>query len=318
MLKIGLDIMGGDAAPEATVKGAIAALREIEENSTIVLFGPEDIIVELLKKQGSSPEFFEIIHAPEVILMKEHPVNALQKKPVNSISVAYKYLKEKDIDVFASAGNSGAMMIASLNSIGLLEGVSRPCVSSTYPIQNGNSNTLLDVGINADCKPETLLQFAVLGSIYVSEILEVENPRVALLNTGEEETKGSLLYQKAYQLLKSSEAINFVGNIEARDFFDGKAEVTVCDGFTGNIFLKQSEGFFKILKKNNIKNSYLDQFNFEEYGGTPVLGVNGNVVLGHGISGQEAIKNMILTSEEIAQKRLSEVLSEKFNTVKWH
>jgi len=318
MLKIGLDIMGGDLAPEATVEGAIQALSELDENTRIVLFGPKTIIQEQLSVQGHSAQHFDIIDTPQFIAMDEHPVSALQKKPNNSISVAYRFLKNNDIDALASSGNSGALMIGALNSVGLVDGVARPCVSSTYPMPDGSSNTLLDVGINADCKPEMLLQFAILGSIYTSAVLNISEPRVALLNTGEEETKGSLLYQRAYQLLKSSEAINFVGNIEARDFFDGKADVTVCDGFTGNIFLKQSEGFYKILKQNKIRNSYLDLFNFESYGGTPVLGVNGNVVLGHGISGSKAIKNMVLTSESIAQIGLSEVISTKLNMVKWH
>ncbi len=311
MLKIGLDVMGGDLAPDATIKGAILALKAIQKDTQIILIGPEGLIFDQLRKEACEVSYFKIIHASDIVNMKEYPVSVLQKKPNNSISVAYRNLKQRKIDVFASSGNSGAVMIGALNSIGLIDGMSRPCVGSTYPMQNGSSNTLLDVGINVDCRPEMLVQFAVLGSIYVSTAKGISNPRVALLNTGEEETKGGILHQQVYQLLESLEIIDFIGNIEARDFFDAKADVTVCDGFTGNIFLKQTEGFYKILKRNNIKNNYLDLLNFESYGGAPLLGVNGNVILGHGISGTEAIKNIILTAENVAQANLSEVISKK-------
>ena len=193
-------------------------------------------------------------------------------------------------------------MVGAMHALKPIEGILRPCVASAFPLPDGAKNVLLDVGINVDCKPEMLLQFARLGEVYAREVLGVNKARIGLLNTGSEKSKGSLLYQKAHELLAAEPGLNFIGNIEPRDFFDGNVDVTVCDGFTGNIVLKQTEGFYKLLEQRKVKDDYLSSFNYEQYGGTPVLGVNGNVLLGHGVSSSKAISNMILASEKVAVK----------------
>jgi len=191
-------------------------------------------------------------------------------------------------------------------------GVIRPCITSTLPTLDDKKTVLLDVGSNADCKPDVLYQFGVLGSVYSEYVYDVKKPRVALLNIGEEPTKGNSVSIEAHKLLAESKEINFVGNIESRDLFLGKADVIVCDGFTGNIVLKEAEGIYYLLKKRGIKDSYFDKFNYENYGGTPVLGVKGNVVIGHGVSNAKAIKNMLLHSYEVAKSGLSNKINEAF------
>ena len=291
-MRIGLDVMGGDFAPSATVKGALLALRELPESLRIVLIGDESKISAELKKENVASEVFDIVHAPDVIGMGEHPTKAFLKKPQSSIAIGFHLLKEKTIDGFASAGNSGAMLVGAFYTIKSVAGVIRPSVTSILPKEQGGVGLILDVGINADCKPDVLNQFAILGSLYVEHVYGITNPKVALLNIGEEEGKGNLLCQATYNLMKDTEEFNFVGNVEGRDLFNDKADVIVCDGFTGNIVLKQAEAFYELTKKRGLKDEYFDRFNYENYGGTPILGVNGTVMIGHGISNDKAIKNI--------------------------
>ena len=193
----------------------------------------------------------------------------------------------------------------------------RPFAATAFPQVDDSPHLLLDVGINVDSRPQQFTQFALLGSIYAKEVFGIENPRVALLNTGAEESKGSALYQKAHSQLKTVKEINFVGNLEARDFYEGKADVSVCDGFTGNVFLKQAEGFYNLFKQKGVQHPFLEKFNYEQYGGTPILGLRGNVVLGHGASSAEAIKNMILATERLAEVKLATRIENLINK-KWH
>lgn len=304
--------MGGDFAPLTTLEGVAGVLHRLDPFSQIHLIGNEEVISRFLEKERIADNRLVIVAASEVIEMGENPVRAFQQKPDSSLAVGYRLLASKQIDVLASAGHSGAVMVGAMHALKPIEGILRPCVASAFPMPGGGKNVLLDVGINVDCKPEMLLQFARLGEVYARGVLDIKKARVGLLNTGSEKSKGSILYQKAHELLQQEEGINFIGNIEPRDFFDGNADVTVCDGFTGNIVLKQTEGFYKLLQQRKVKDDYLSLFNYEQYGGTPVLGVNGNVLLGHGVSSALAISNMILASEKVASADLAQHIKKAF------
>lgn len=305
--------MGGDYAPKAIVCGAIEALKHLDEGSSIVLIGDKEQALQIISENNASPDAFEFVHATEVITMADHPTKALVQKPNSSITVGFAMLKKGEIQAFASAGNSGAMMVGSMYAIKPVSGVIRPCIPSLLPKPSGGQGVILDVGINADCKPDVLYQFAVLGRLYAEFVYGIENPKIGLLNIGEEEEKGSLLTQATYKLMKDSTDFNFVGNVEGRDLFDDLADVIVCDGFTGNVVLKEAEAFFKLIAKRGLVDDYFSRFNYENYGGTPVLGVNGNVIIGHGISNEVAIKNMILLSQEVTKAELPKKIQEAFN-----
>lgn len=311
-MRIGLDVMGGDFAPSATLNGAVLALQELPEHVRVVLIGDETLIKSDLSKLDIAIDKFDIVHAPEVIQMDEHPTKAFVKKNQSSIAVGFTLLSEGKINGFASAGNSGAMLVGAFYTVKSIPGVIRPSITSVLPKENGGVGLILDVGINADCKPDVLNQFAVLGSIYAEHVYDISNPKVALLNIGEEEGKGNLLSQSTYQLMKDSSEYNFVGNIEGRELFSDKADVIVCDGFTGNIVLKQAEAFYALTKSRGLKDEYFDRFNYENYGGTPILGVNGAVMIGHGISNDIAIKNMILHTAEVIQAKLADKIKQAF------
>jgi phosphate acyltransferase len=312
-MKIAIDISGGDFAPAANLDGAILAQKELKDDAIIVLIGDEEQINSGLIERNVSATLFEIIHAPEVITFHDHPTRALSKKPNSSISVGFIKLAKEEVNAFASTGNTGAMLVGSMYRLNTIPGIIRPCITSTLPAIDGSKTILLDVGSNADCKSDVLYQFAVLGSLYSQHVHNIENPRVALLNIGEEESKGNLLTIATYKLLTESDEINFIGNIEGRHIFSGKADVIVCDGFTGNVVLKQAEGIYSLMKKRGVKDEYFDRFNYENYGGTPILGVKGNVIIGHGISNDIAVKNMILHAYEVANSGLAMKVNDAFN-----
>lgn len=311
-MKIGLDIMGGDFAPEATTRGAILASKELPPEIQLVLIGDQEQINNILASHNCSPDNFEIIHTDEVIDMGEHPTKAFSKKPNSSISIGFKLLKEEKINAFASAGNTGAMLVGSVYTVRPVSGVIRPCITSIMPRENGSVGIILDVGTNADCKADVLYQFGKLGSLYAEHVYGVVNPKVGLLNIGEEEKKGNLLVQAAFELMKDTTDFNFIGNIEGRDIFNEKADVIVCDGFTGNVLLKQAEAFYSMIKKRGLCDEYFERFNYENYGGTPILGINSNVIIGHGISNDIAIKNMLLLTREVVEANLSHKIREAF------
>ena len=304
--------MGGDNSPDATLNGAYLASQDLGEEETIVLVGDEKLAKSWFKSNNIDTSVFEFIHADEVISMNEHATKALRKKPNNSISVGFNALKNKEIDVFSSAGNSGAMLVGSMFSIGPIKGVIRPSITSVLPKKNGGVGLILDVGVNADCKPDVLFQFAILGSLFAENVYNIQKPKVGLLNIGEEKGKGNLLTQSTFQLLEDNDDINFVGNVEGRDLFNDKADVIVCDGFTGNVVLKLAESFYSLINQKNIKDDYFDRFNYEIYGGTPVLGVDGNVLIGHGISNENAIKNMILLGKDLINSNLNSKIKKAF------
>ena len=309
-MNIGLDMMGGDFAPLEAMKGLQLFLQSHPSSATLFLFGDEKQLGELLTQLNLSSDKCRIIPTSEVIGMHEHPTKALKEKPKSSISVGFQYLATGKIDAFISAGNTGAMLVGTLYSIKAMEGVLRPTISTIIPKENGKTGLLLDVGLNADCKPEHLNQFAVLGSLYAQHILSIETPRVGLLNLGEEEGKGNLLAQAAYPLLKANKQINFIGNIEGRDVLLDKADVMVCEGFTGNVILKMAESLYEITQKKDIRHDYFELFNFENYGGTPVLGVSKPVIIGHGISHAKAFMNMVLLAEKMLGSKLMEKMKE--------
>ena len=311
-MRIGLDIMGGDYAPKANVLGAIAAHQILSPGEHIVLIGDTTQIKPLLAEEGFNPDHFEYVHTDEVIGMGEHPTKAIIQKPNSSISVGFNLLKEGKIDSFASAGNSGAMLVGAVFSVKTCTNVLRPCLTSFVPKLDGGIGLMVDVGANADCKPDFLLQFGILGSLYLQTVMNIENPKVALMNLGEEDEKGNILSMASFGLMKESKQINFVGNIEGRDLFNKKADIIVCDGFTGNIMLKLAESFYVLTIKKGFKDEFFDRFNFENYGGSPVLGVNAPVIVGHGISSSKAVMNMIRQSRDMITTGLVEKIQAAF------
>jgi len=301
-MTIGLDMMGGDFAPLEAVKGVMKYFQEGNSSATVVLIGDESKLEPLLSEYKVPGDRIKIVHAEQVIDMHEHPTKALKEKQKSSIAIGFQLLAAGNIDAFISAGNTGAMLVGALFSIKALEGVLRPTISTIIPKENGGTGLLLDVGLNADCKPEQLNQFAIMGSVFAQTILSIENPKVGLMNVGEEEGKGNILCQATYPLLKENKHINFIGNVEGRDVFMDKADVMVCEGFTGNIILKLAESLYDISQSKKIQHEYFDRFNFENYGGTPVLGVNKPVIIGHGISQAKSFKNMIVLAQKMIDK----------------
>lgn len=313
-MRIGVDAMGGDFAPDAVVSGAILAHKKLSSDQRIVLFGDESKIIDLLKKENANPNDFDIVNCTEVIEMCENPAKAVAKKPDSSISKGFRALATKQIDGFASAGSTGAMLVGTMYTVKQITGIIRPAIASYIPVSENKFNLLLDVGLNPDCKPDVLYQYGILGSLFSKLILGNENPRVALLNIGEEDEKGNLLVKATFDLMKDNNDFNFVGNVEGNDLFSNeKADVVVCDGFVGNVVLKEAEAFYHIIKKRKIENPYLEMFNAENYGGTPILGVNEPVIIGHGSSNPKAIMNMILQTKEVISSNLCQKFKEAFS-----
>lgn len=314
MIRIGLDMMGGDFAPLEAVKGAAAFFTDENSNDVhLVLIGDEEQIKKYLETYSAPAGKFSIVHAAQVIEMHEHPTKALKEKQQSSIAIGFHLLATGKTDAFISAGNTGAMMVGALFSIKAIEGVLRPTIGAYLPRENGSLGLMVDVGLNSDCKPENLNQFAVLGSLFAEHILKIKNPKVGLINLGEEEGKGNLLAQAAYPMLKENEQLNFIGNIEGRDILLDKSDVCVCDGFTGNVVLKLAESIYDIVKRRKIEDEHFERFNFESYGGVPVLGVAKPVIIGHGISHATAFKNMINIACKMMEIDLTGKIRESFS-----
>lgn len=311
-MKIGFDILGGDHAPGYCLDAAILAQKELPESIKIVLFGDSEIAHTYFKGKGADPEQFEYVHTTESLEMGEHPTKAFSQKPNSSIFLGFKYLKEAKVDAFISAGNTGAMLVGAMFTVKAVPGVIRPCITGVVPKEKGGFGIILDVGTNADCKPDVLYQFGILGSICAREVYKIANPKVALLNIGEEPEKGNLVTQAAYNLMKDSKDFNFIGNVEGNDIFNEKADVIVCEGFVGNVVLKQAESFYRMIKKRGRSDEYFDQFNYELYGGTPILGINSNVLICHGHSSPTAMKNAILLAKDMVNAKLDEKIKQVF------
>ena len=338
MLRIGIDAMGGDFAPEVAVEGAVMALKKIKSGSRIVLFGDEKRIRELLAKHHCSAANFDIVATSEVIEMGDHPAKAFQAKQDSSMTVGFRHLAEGKIDGFASAGSTGAMMVGCMYVIKPIKGVIRPVISTLIPIVKNRRGLLLDVGLNVDAKPEVLAQYGLLGSIFAQHVLKIDNPRVALLNIGEEEGKGNAQAKATYDLLKEQKGINFVGNVESSYIFTGKTcDVVVSDGFVGNVVLKMAEALYRIntrltpfkpwllnllrpvlepiCEKLYYHKNFWDSMNYESVGGTIVIGVNAPVMIGHGGSSAKAICSLITTMERNIESRVCDKIREALNEI---
>jgi glycerol-3-phosphate acyltransferase PlsX len=312
-MKIGLDAMGGDYAPDAVVEGAVDALGQLPRGDRIVLIGDNGRIREKLASMNVEPSLFDIVPTTQVIEMSDHPAKSFSQKKDSSIAVGFGMLRGGLIDGFASAGNTGAMMVGASYTVNVIPGVFRPALAALIPNLNGRSSILLDVGINPDSKPDVLLQYGLLGTVYAKNVFGIINPTVGLLNIGTEESKGSSAVKAAYELLNESSDINFRGNIEGHHLFtDEMTDVIVCDGFVGNVVLKMAEKFYVVAKSQGIDDSFFNRLNFEVVGGTPVVGINENVVVGHGISNRTAIKNMILTTRDVVHADLAGKIREAF------
>lgn len=325
-MKIAIDAMGGDNAPHEIVKGAIEALNEV--SATLVLVGDEERIKSELSKHTYDKDRIEIYPTTEIIENCDKPVSAIRTKPDSSMVVGLKKVRKKEFDGFISAGNTGALLAGGAMKVGRIKGIERPALATALPTMQGFT-VLLDSGANAECKARNLREFAIMGSLYSQLILGVDNPKVSLVNVGEEESKGTPVVQEAYQILKEEKSLNFAGNIEGREIFAGVTDVIVCDGFTGNVILKLLEGMAKgfgdLLKgvfTANAKNMFaaalvkkdLDGFkkklDYKEYGGAPLLGVNGNVVKAHGSSDAKAVKNAIKYATRFAEADLVQKITE--------
>lgn len=328
-IKIVVDAMGGDEAPLNDVSGAIIAAESKPDTIEIILVGKEKLIKDELLKHKVSLKNISIVNADEVITMEDSPTDSLKSKPGSSINVGINLVKEKKADAFVSAGNTGAVMSASILRLGRIEGVGRPTIGSLFPTDFGKT-MVFDVGASVDCKAKHLLEFAVMGNIYMKSIYNVNSPKIGLLSVGEEKSKGDTLTLEAYELLEKS-GMNFIGNVEGRDVLRGKADVIVCDGFVGNVILKFAEsvldvikgkfrayaakGFFKKIwigmMYGTLKNVVLKDFDYQEYGGVPLLGINGVTIIGHGKSSPIAIKNMIFRAEEMVSKKVNEKIKDQ-------
>ncbi|MGL4738573.1 MAG: phosphate acyltransferase PlsX [Cellulosilyticaceae bacterium] len=328
MPKIAIDVMGGDYAPDEIIKGCVAASKET--SCVLVLVGQEAVIKEKLKSYTYDETKVEIINANDVITMEDSPVTAIRTKKDSSMVVGLKLLKEKQVDGFVSAGNSGALLAGATLIVGRIKGVERPALAPLIPNRKGYS-LLIDCGANMDAKPSYLVQFARMGTVYVEVCLGIKEPKVGLINIGAEEEKGNALTKEAFPLLKADEKINFIGNVEAREIPEGKADILVCDAFVGNVVLKFMEGFgkwvFSMLKdmftsslKNKIaavmmkKSIYglKQRFDYSDKGGAPLLGVNGLVVKTHGNSKEKQIYSTIMQTEAFIKDDLIQKIASKF------
>ncbi len=310
-MRIGLDVMGSDFAPDAVIEGAVDFLQKVSVDEKLVLIGDEGSIYRKLNEMHIEPSQFNIIHTTQVIEMADHPAKAFSQKKDSSIAVGYRMLKSGTLDGFCSAGNTGAMLVGASYTVNVIPGVFRPALITILPCVDNRDSVILDVGLNPDCKPDVLLQYGILGSIYAKYVLKIDNPSVGLLNIGKEETKGTPSVKAAYELMKEHPGLNFAGNIEGNALFrETMTDVIVCDGFVGNIILKQAEAFHYIYKSRNLKDTYFDRLDFENVGGTPIVGINANVVIGHGVSKRKAISNMILQTRAVVHANLAQKIKE--------
>jgi len=325
MMRIVLDAMGGDHAPQVTVEGGVWAARE--HGIEVVLVGQQGVVEAELARHETSGLSLPIMHASQVIEMEDEPASAAKVKKDSSVVVGMDLVKKGEADTFFSAGNSGGVMAAALFRLGRIKGIRRPALSAVYPTVKG-SCVLVDVGANTDCKPEWLLQFGIMGSVYAEKVLGIKEPRVGTVSNGEEEGKGSILVKEAYKLLKASH-LNFIGNVEGKDIPQGLADVVVTDGLTGNVIVKLSEGLAKFLTsviEREIKRGTLtmlggllakpafrrigEVLDYSQIGGVPLLGVNGVVIIGHGRSNAKAIKNGIGVAKRAVEGGMLQAISE--------
>lgn len=325
-MRIAIDAMGGDYAPGEVIAGALEAKELLEAGDELILVGDETAIRSCLQSLKANPDTFRIFHAPENIGMDESPVDALRKKSKSSIAVMARLASHKQVDAVLSAGNTGACVAACQLRMRTLEGVVRPGIAVVLPTANGPI-TMCDVGANIACKPIHLYQYAVMASVYANMILGIKNPRVGIMNIGEEEAKGTDLIKKTRAMIKADPTINFIGNLEGRDLFEGKADVVICEGFVGNVVLKLTEGLvnmlFGAIKSEvmtrskllalwfkSIMKSVFKKYDYHEYGGALLLGVNGTSIICHGSSKARTIKNAVLVCKKYSQLKINEQIAD--------
>lgn len=310
-MKVGVDVMGGDYAPYAVIEGAVDALEHFSADEKIVLLGDENVILKKLGEMNVSPSFFIIVPTTQVIEMGDHPAKTFSQKQDSSIAVGFGMLKNGTLDGFCSAGNTGAMLVGASYTVNVIPGVFRPALATILPCIDGRDSVILDVGLNPDCKPDVLLQYGILGSLYAKFVHGKENPTIGLLNIGEEESKGTPAVKTAYEMMKEHPGLNFTGNVEGHALFhENMPDVVVCDGFVGNIVLKQAESVYLITRKIKVSHPFFERLNFENIGGTPIIGINANVVIGHGISKRKAIMNMIFQTKAVVAANLAQRIIE--------
>jgi glycerol-3-phosphate acyltransferase PlsX len=310
-MKIGIDVMGGDFAPDAIIEGAADSFSHLSPGDELILIGNEDAIQKKLKDLEADKSNVRIVHTTQIIEMGDVPAKAYSQKLDSSIAVGYQMLKEGSLDGFCSAGNTGAMLVGASQTVNVIPGVFRPALATIVPALGAHNSVILDVGLNPECKPDVLLQYGILGTLFAKYVLEIDDPSVRLLNIGAEESKGTAVIKAAYELMKDNPKLNFEGNIEANQLFgESMSDVIVCDGFVGNVILKQTEAFHHIYKSRKLQDSFFDSLDFENIGGTPIVGINANVVIGHGISRRKAIMNMILQTWAVVHANLAQKIKE--------
>jgi len=313
-MRIGIDMMGGDYAPGSTIRGSLLARDVFPPEAEIVLIGDQDILQRYSDENQLDISSISVIHSPDMVAMEDHPLKAFKEKPGSSIFMGQQLVADGSIDGFCSAGNTGAMLVGALQIITSIPGIIRPAIASHIPDLDGNRSLLLDVGLNPDARPDVLYQYGTIGTIYSKLVHEIAEPKVALLNIGREEEKGNLVAKSAYQIMKGSLDFDFIGNFEANEFFvSNRANVIVTDGFVGNMVLKEAEAFYRVVSEKGVGNGYFEMFNFENFGGAPVLGVNGPIIIGHGISTEKAISSMLLHTAEVVEAGLVNRIKEELN-----
>jgi len=304
--------MGGDYAPEAIMLGAALAFKELPENTRLVLIGDENQITSICRNHSIPVENFEIVPTTQQIGMGDHPIKAFSQKTDSSIVAGFRMLKEGRIDSFASAGNTGAMLVGAMQVIKSVPGIIRPAIAAAIPRLAEKPMLLMDVGLNPDCRPDVLYQYAILGKIYARDVFGIPDPRIGLLNIGSEDEKGNLLTKSTFQAMKDTTDFNFYGNVEGSDLFGDKVDAIICDGFIGNVMLKEAEAFYFLIRKRKIEDPFFEKFNFVHIGGTPVLGVNAPVLIAHGVSNELAIKNLIRQSIDVVKADIAGKIKEAF------
>jgi glycerol-3-phosphate acyltransferase PlsX len=328
-MRIAIDAMGGDYAPDEIIAGAVEAVKMLDMSDRVILVGPQDIIEARLSSLEGRDDRISVVHAPDVIGMAETPIESLRRKPRSSIGVISKLAKRDQADAVISAGNTGACVAAFQMRMRNLPGVNRPGIAVVFPTFEGPV-TICDVGANIACKPINLHQYGLMASIYSRHLLGIQNPRVGLMSIGQEDAKGNEVVKKARQLLRAEPNINFVGNIEGRDIFKGVCDVAICEGFVGNVVLKLTEGLvdglFKAIKDELIHEklelamefepvmeSIYRKYDYNEYGGALLLGVNGTAMICHGASRSRTIRNAILASKKFYTERVNDKIMERLS-----
>ena len=306
--------MGGDYAPGSTIRGSILARETLPDNVEVILIGDQDRISHYAEENHLDLAGLTILHTPDSVGMEDSPLKAFKEKPKAGLFLGSHLLADHSIDGFCSAGNTGAMLVGAMQIINSIPGIIRPAIAAPIPNLEGQQSILLDVGLNPDARPDVLYQYGTIGTIYSKLVNGIKEPNVALLNVGMEESKGNLIVRSAYQLMKESSTYNFIGNFEANEMFvSNRADVLITDGFVGNMLLKEAEAFYRVVANKGIGNGYFEMFNFENFGGTPVLGINAPLIIGHGISNEIAIKNMLLHTSEVVGAGLVNKIKEELD-----